>query len=231
MGKYNANTGLSEVWYAVLEEESNATVKLSPIDMIDYLKEMSFEIGEELTRGYGSNKTAEVAKSGGEPTLNLTFHKLPMSVQEKILGLTKHKTNTKVFGATGTKKIVYVAVAFARTMEDGSKEWFGFAKGVFTKPNKEGQTKEGGVEFGQDEIEGQFMERFIDGFEEKEAVIMTYDEAGETDGRDTVFQSIFGQGYPGLIDGNVSGEQPSDGNTEGATEEPNEGTEEPVLEA
>ncbi|WP_218697320.1 major tail protein [Mammaliicoccus sciuri] len=220
MGKYNANTGLSEVWYATLEKESNASVTLSKIDMIDYLKEMSFEIGEELTRGYGSNKTAEVAKSGGEPTLNLTFHKLPMSVQEKILGLTKHKTNTKVFGATGTKKIVYVAVAFARTMEDGSKEWFGFAKGVFTKPNKEGQTKEGGVEFGQDEIEGQFMERFIEGFDEKEAVIMTYDESGETDGRDTVFQSIFGQAYPGLVDGDISGEESTEDSSEDEVEEP-----------
>lgn len=220
MGKYNANTGLSEVWYATLEKESNASVTLSKIDMIDYLKEMSFEIGEELTRGYGSNKTAEVAKSGGEPTLNLTFHKLPMSVQEKILGLTKHKKNTKVFGATGTKKIVYVAVAFARTMEDGSKEWFGFAKGVFTKPNKEGQTKEGGVEFGQDEIEGQFMERYIEGFEEKEAVIMTYDEAGEHDGRDTVFQSIFGRAYPGLIDGDISEEEPTEDSTEDEAEEP-----------
>lgn len=216
MGKYNANTGLSEVWIATLEKESNASVKLSKIDMVDYLKEMSFEIGEELTRGYGSNKTAEVAKSGGEPTLNLTFHKLPMSVQEKILGLTKHKTNKKVFGATGAKKIVYVAVAFARTMEDGSKEWFGFAKGVFTKPNKEGKTKEGGVEFGQDEIEGQFMERYIEGFDEKESVIMTYDEAGEHDGRDTVFQSIFGQAYPGLIDGDVSGEESTEGEAEEA---------------
>ncbi|MER2010628.1 MAG: major tail protein, partial [Psychrobacillus sp.] len=89
MGKYNANTGLSEVWYSVLQSEAGSAVTLSEIDMIDYLKEMSFEIGEELTRGYGSNKTAEVAKSGGEPTLNLTFHKLPVSVQEKILGLTK----------------------------------------------------------------------------------------------------------------------------------------------
>lgn len=201
MGKYNANTGLSEVWYSVLQSEAGSTVTLSEIDMIDYLKEMSFEVGEELTRGYGSNKTAEVAKSGGEPTLNLTFHKLPVSVQEKILGLTKHATNQKVYGMVGSKKIVYVALAFARTMEDGSKEWFGFAKGVFTKPNKEGQTKENDVEFGQDEIEGQFMERYIDGFDEKEAVIMTYDEAGETDGRDTVFESIFGKPYPGIIDG------------------------------
>ena len=64
-------------------------------------------------------------------------------------------------------------------MEDGSEEWFGLSKGVFTRPNKEGQTKEDGVEFGSDEIEGQFMEREVDGFNEELAVVMAYDEKGK----------------------------------------------------
>ena len=71
-------------------------------------------------------------------------------------------------------------------MEDGSKEWFGLSKGVFTRPNKEGQTKEDGVEFGSDEIEGQFMEREVGGFDEDLAVMMAYDQKGSTEGRDAI---------------------------------------------
>jgi phi13 family phage major tail protein len=78
-------------------------------------------------------------------------------------------------------------------MEDGSMEWFGLSKGVFTRPNKEGQTKEDGVEFGSDEIEGQFMERAVGGFNEELAVMMAYEPKGSTEGKDAVFQSIFGK--------------------------------------
>ncbi|MFQ3843039.1 hypothetical protein AABD41_00120 [Staphylococcus pseudoxylosus] len=76
-----------------------------------------------------------------------------------------------------------------------SKLVWSFKKGVFTRPGlKEGQTKEDGVEFGSDEIEGQFMERKINGFEEELAmVIMSYEPKGSTEGKDTAFESIFGR--------------------------------------
>ncbi|MDW4379956.1 hypothetical protein QI041_00305 [Staphylococcus saprophyticus] len=101
--------------------------------------------------------------------------------------------NKNVYGFGQSTGITYTAIAIPRTMEDGSMEWFGLSKGVFTRPNKEGQTKEDGVEFGSDEIEGQFMERKINGFEEELAVIMSYEPKGSTEGKDTVFESIFGK--------------------------------------
>ncbi|WP_390902748.1 major tail protein, partial [Staphylococcus arlettae] len=95
-----------------------------------------------------------------------------------------------VYGFGKSTGITYSAVAIPRTMEDGSMEWFGLSKGVFTRPNKEGQTKEDGVEFGSDEIEGQFMERQVGGFNEELAVLMAYDDKGSTAGRDSIFESI-----------------------------------------
>ena len=58
---------------------------------------------------------------------------------------------------------------------------------------KKVKLKEDGVEFGSDEIEGQFMEREVDGFNEELAVVMAYDDKGKTEGRDTIFNSIFGK--------------------------------------
>ena len=191
MGRYNAATGLGKMYYAVLTEQPDGSVQVGDIKDVDYVQEMELEFGEELERAYGSNKVAEIAKSAGETTLSLTFHKLPIDVQKDLLGLVEHDTNSNVYGFSNSTGITYTAVAIPRTMEDGSMEWFGLSKGVFTRPNKEGQTKEDGVEFGSDEIEGQFMERKVGGFEEELAVMMAYDPKNSTEGKDSIFQSIF----------------------------------------
>lgn len=193
MGRYNAATGLGKMYYAVLTEQPDGSVEIGNIKDVDYVQEMELEFGEELERAYGSNKVAEIAKSAGETTLSLTFHKLPIDVQKDLLGLIEHDTNANVYGFGSSSGITYTAVAIPRTMEDGSMEWFGLSKGVFTRPNKEGQTKEDGVEFGSDEIEGQFMERAVGGFNEELAVMMAYEPKGSTEGKDAVFQSIFGK--------------------------------------
>lgn len=193
MGRYNAATGLGKMYYAVLTEQPDGSVQIGDIKDVDYVQEMELEFGEELERAYGSNKVAEIAKSAGETTLSLTFHKLPIDVQKDLLGLIEHESNDNVYGFGSSSGITYTAVAIPRTMEDGSMEWFGLSKGVFTRPNKEGQTKEDGVEFGSDEIEGQFMERAVGGFNEELAVMMAYEPKGSTDGKDAVFQSIFGK--------------------------------------
>ena len=193
MGRYNAATGLGKMYYAVLTEQPDGSVQIGDIKDVDYVQEMELEFGEELERAYGSNKVAEIAKSAGETTLSLTFHKLPIDVQKDLLGLVEHSENKNVYGFGSSSGITYTAVAIPRTMEDGSMEWFGLSKGVFTRPNKEGQTKEDGVEFGSDEIEGQFMEREVGGFEEELAVMMAYEPKGSTKGKDSVFQSIFGK--------------------------------------
>lgn len=193
MGRYNAATGLGKMYYAVLTEQPDGSVQIGDIKDVDYVQEMELEFGEELERAYGSNKVAEIAKSAGETTLSLTFHKLPIDVQKDLLGLIEHDTNANVYGFGSSSGITYTAVAIPRTMEDGSMEWFGLSKGVFTRPNKEGQTKEDGVEFGSDEIEGQFMERAVGGFNEELAVMMAYEPKGSTEGKDAVFQSIFGK--------------------------------------
>lgn len=193
MGRYNAATGLGKMYYAVLTEQPDGSVQIGNIKDVDYVQEMELEFGEELERAYGSNKVAEIAKSAGETTLSLTFHKLPIDVQKDLLGLIEHDSNANVYGFGSSTGITYTAVAIPRTMEDGSMEWFGLSKGVFTRPNKEGQTKEDGVEFGSDEIEGQFMERAVGGFNEELAVMMAYEPKGSTEGKDAVFKSIFGK--------------------------------------
>ena len=199
MGRYNAATGLGKFYYALVGEDEKGQLTISKIKAVDYLQEMSIEFGEELEKAYGSNKVAEMAKSSGETQLSLTFHKLPIDVQKDMLGLVSHSENKNVHGFGKSKGIQYVACAFPRTMEDGSQEWFGLPKGIFTRPDKEGQTKEDKVEFGSDKIEGQFMEREVEGFTEELASLMAYDEAGKSEARDDLFKSVFNKGYDEVV--------------------------------
>ncbi|WP_278925337.1 major tail protein [Staphylococcus auricularis] len=191
MGKYKSATGLERFYYGVLDDND----KVKAVKVVDYLKEVSLEFDESLEKAYGSNKVAEIAKSNGETSLTATFHRLPIEAQQDLLGLVEHDTTDGVYGFGNSAGITYTACVFARTMEDGSKEWFGLGKGVFTRPEKSGQTKEDGVEFGEDEIEGEFMETYSKGFDEPLAVVMAYDERGKTEGRDAVFESVFGKSY------------------------------------
>ena len=60
MGRYNANTGLGEFYYAVLSETTNGDLTIGDIKVVDYVQEMSLEFGEELEKAYGSNKVAKL---------------------------------------------------------------------------------------------------------------------------------------------------------------------------
>lgn len=50
MGRYNANTGLGEFYYAVLSETANGELTIGDIKVVDYVQEMSLEFGEELEK-------------------------------------------------------------------------------------------------------------------------------------------------------------------------------------
>ena len=81
-------------------------------------------------------------------------------------------------------------------MESGAVEYVGLPKGMFTFPEVEGQTKEDGVEFSQDQSTGEFMPTDIPGVEGKKAMILGRDEKGETKMRDAIYQKVFGVAHP-----------------------------------
>ncbi len=72
----------------------------------------------------------------------------------------------------------------------------GLPKGIFTRPAINGQTKEDGTEFQNNEIEAQFMDREVAGFANDKSVLFAVDEKGSTTNRDALFTKIFGKPYP-----------------------------------
>lgn len=189
---YRASTGVSEFYYSELDEMDVAT--LTP-ERIEYLQTITVESPQEPVRAYGDNKTAEIAVSSGNTTVTSAFHKLPVEDRNRLLGLETTVDGLSSYGSSDTPP--YVACVFAKTHEDGSKEWVGLPKGMFLRPNIAGETKSDGVTFGTDEISAEFMDRDVAGFNDEKSVIFGRDEKGSTIARDALFLAVFGQAYPG----------------------------------
>lgn len=186
---YRASTGVDEFYYGEIGDTTEATY----IERVKFLQNITVEMPQEVVRAFGDNTTAELAVSNGNISVNSTFHKIPIEDKQKLLGWETVEGLT----ATGSNdNPPYVAVVFAKTYEDGSRQYVGLPKGMFTRPNVTGQTKGESTEFSTEEISAQFMDREIDGFSEEKSVIFGEDKKGSTTNRDAIFQKVFGKPHP-----------------------------------
>lgn len=203
---YHATTGVDEFYYSVLDPSDETVIVKSLPERIKFLQEISVSANQELAKAFGDNSVAEIATSNGEVEVSGKFHKIPKEDLITILGLETTESGLFAYGKDDNPP--YVAVVFARTYEDGSKEWVGLPKGKFIRPENSSQTKEDGVEFSSDEIEAQFMDRKVKGFNGEKSTVFAVTKKGETEARDKLFDAIFGRPYP---DGQVDdSEQPTE---------------------
>lgn len=187
---YRASTGVDEFYYGEVGEKLIADY----IERVKFLQNVNVEMPQEVVRAYGDNTTAEMAVTSGNVSVTSGFHKIPLEDKTKLLGW--EKSADGLTGTGSSDNPPYVACVFAKTYEDGHKEYVGLPKGIFTRPNITGATKGESVEFSSEEIVAQFMDREVDGFDNDHSVVFAEDPKGETTQRDLLFQKIFGQTHP-----------------------------------
>lgn len=192
--QYHSSTGVDEFYYGLLDPVKETQIKDVAPERIKFLQEISVSSKQELNKGYGDNGIAEMATSNGPVEVSSQFHKLPQEDLIKLLGLETTVGGLFAYGKTDNPP--YVAVIFAKTFEDGSKEWVGLPKGKFTRPENKGQSKQDSVEFSSDEISAEFMDRKVEGFKTQKSVVFAKSTAEETTQRDALFKAIFGKSYP-----------------------------------
>ena len=191
---YHATTGVDEFYYGVLNEDNEMTIVAPQPERVKFLQEIQVTAPQEIVKAHGDNVVAEMATSNGAIEVSSQFHKLPKEDKIVLFGL--EKTSDGLYAYGNTDNPPYVACVFAKTHEDGSKEWVGLPKGKFTKPEQSATTKEDSVEFGNDSIEAEFMDREVAGFTEEKSVIFAHTPKGDDAARDALFQAVFGTGYP-----------------------------------
>src|SRR5699024_6077062 len=137
---YRAATGVDEFYYGGINDGTTAAT----VERVKFLQNMTVEMQQEIIRAYGDNKTAEMEVSSGDITVTSQSQKIQIEDKKVLLGLEENEGITSI---GSTDNAPYVAVVFAKAHEDGSKEYVGLPKGIFTRPSIEGETKEDSVEF------------------------------------------------------------------------------------
>lgn len=183
---YRSFTGLTEFYYKVHGEDVQA---VTDPERIKYLQEISVSKDQDIEKAYGDNQVAEMAVANGTIEVEAGFHKLPLEDRVALFGLEKSEDGIV---SVGNDTPPYVAVMFAKTMEDGSREYVGLPKGLFTFPELEGNTKEDGVEFSSDSTTAEFMQAPVKGFEEEKAMLLGHDAKGTSVMKDAIWSAIFG---------------------------------------
>ncbi|MEK4305851.1 major tail protein [Oceanobacillus sp. FSL K6-0251] len=195
---HKATTGVKHFDYKVIGDEA------AKINRVNFLQSIGVTMEQEIVKAYGDNTTAEMATSSGDIEVTGGFHKVPL--QDKVRMLGWEESENGLIGTGGNDNPPYVGVIFTQTYEDGSAEYVGLPKGIFTRPSIEKETKGESTEFSSDEISGQFQDDKVEGFSDDKSVIFAYDPKGETTQRDAIYQAIFGEGYPNTDeDGNQGG--------------------------
>lgn len=189
---YLSFTGLDEFFYGVLDE-TGTKIEGTEAERIRFLQEISISTEQENVKAYGDNTIAEMAIATDATSLTTQFHTLPIEDRATLYGFIEKEG---MFALPGTPNPPYVACMFAKTKEDGSREYIGFTKGKFMIAEDEGQTKGESVEFGSASTEGEFMARDVEGFEEDVTYIIVSDGKGETTNRDALYEKIFGITFP-----------------------------------
>lgn len=190
---YLRETGIDEFYYAVLTSDTHEPVAVTAINRVRFLQNIAIERPQSIQRAYGDNVTAQLAVSNGNVNVTSQFHKLPSEDKNILFGL-EVVDGLSGFGSDDNPP--YVACVFAKTYDDGRKEWVGMTKGMFMKTNIEGATKEDETTFASDEVTAEFMDRHVDGFTKMKSGVSGEDAAGSTVNRDLVFTKIFGLPYP-----------------------------------
>ncbi|MGE7364270.1 major tail protein [Staphylococcus cohnii] len=185
---YRAFTGLTGFYYKTLGDEEGVQAVTDP-ERIKYLQEISVSKEQSIEKAYGDNVPAELAVASGTTEVEATFHKLPLEDRVNLYGL--HQTEEgAVFVGESTPP--YTACIFQKTMEDGSSEYVGLFKGIFTLPEISGNTKEDGVEFSQDQSNAEFMPVEVEGIDGMQSYVLGHDPKGSTKMRDYIWEKVFG---------------------------------------
>lgn len=186
---YRASTGVDEFYYGVVADALTAET----IERVKFLQTITVEMPQEPVRAYGDNQTAEIAVSGGDVSVTAGFHKIPIEDKETLLGW---ETVDGITATGSNDNPPYVGVIFAKTFEDGSKEYVGLPKGMFTRPSVTGNTKGESTEFSTEEITASFMDREVEGFDDEKSALFARDAKGVTTNRDALFMKVFGMPHP-----------------------------------
>ena len=172
-------TGILDLYYALMTTEATSTA--APVYEEPRVLAKSIEVTITPTYREGklhaSNATVRNQKRIDTYTVSLNVDKVPYNVTSEILGRSVDGNGVQIIKGGNTPP--NLALGFACTLDDGSKELWWLYKGTFSEITKSASTEADAIEYQTPTIEGTFVRRMND-----DALAATVETSAEGIGAD-----------------------------------------------
>ena len=181
--------GILDIYFALMATEDSSASKPTYGAYQVMGKTIDAQIVPNYKEGkvYASNVATRSEKRVDTYTVTLNLDKIPYAVREVLLG--RHKDSNGVQIIKGGQHAPNVAIAFALTLDDGSKELWTMYKGKFAEPTQNGHTDSDTMTYQHPTIEGTFVRREYD--DALAAVVATADASVADSVKTDWFQQVY----------------------------------------
>ena len=154
--------GILDIYFALMTGTDSQYVRPtygSP-DVLGKTIEATITPNYKEGKVYASNVATRNEKRVDSYTVSLNLDKIPYAKRETVLGRDKDSNGVQII--KGNQVAPYLAIMFALTLDDGSKELWVLYKGKFSEPSQTGHTDSDSMTYQHPTIEGTFVRREYD---------------------------------------------------------------------
>lgn len=169
-------SGILDIYFAVMNDGTDTAASKPTYGSYEVMgMTIDAEIAPQYKEGkvHASNVTTRHEKRIDSYNVKLNLDKIPYKTREKLLG--RHVDANGVQIIKGGQKAPTVAIAFALTLDDGSKELWTLYKGTFAELTQTGHTDSDTMTYQHPTAEATFVRRAND--DALAAVVATSDPA------------------------------------------------------
>ena len=154
--------GVLDVYYAKMTTEDTSAANATYDTPKVLAKTIEITITPEYKEGqlYASNAAVRDVRVVDKYTVSLNLDKVPGSVLKDLLNRTQDSNGVQII--KGSAKPANVAIGFACTLDDGTKELWWLYKGTFAEISKTAATSSDAMEYQTPTLEGTFVRRVYD---------------------------------------------------------------------
>ena len=154
--------GILDVYYAKMTQEDtiDTAAKYAAPKVLGKSIEVTITPAYSEGKMYASNGVVRNKKKVDTYGVKINADKIAYDVQKEILG--RETDSSGVQWIKGTNITPKVAIGFACTLDDGSKELWWLFKGEFAEPTKTGKTDGEKIEYQTPTLDGVFVKRMND---------------------------------------------------------------------
>lgn len=154
--------GVLDIYYALMTTEDSAAAAptYGAYEVMGKTIQATITPNYKEGKVYASNVATRSEKRVDSYTVSLNLDKIPYAVRKKLLGRYADSNGVQII--KGGQAAPNVAIAFALTLDDGSKELWTMYKGKFAEPTQSAQTDSDTMTYQHPTIEATFVRREYD---------------------------------------------------------------------